>query len=119
VSGETRSARILRQSLQSSATTGTGMSAEVIERAFEPFFATKEIGKGTGLGLSTVFGVVRQSGEAVRIRNRLGEGSMVQIDLPRASSAAMAAATKTVPLPPDERWRPYPGRRRRRRRCAL
>jgi len=95
------------------------MSAEVIEHAVEPFFATKEIGKGTGLGLSTVFGVVRQSGGAARIRSRLGEGTMVQIYLPRASSAAMAAAKKTVPLPPDERWRPYPGRRRRRHRCTL
>jgi CheY-like chemotaxis protein len=70
--------------------TGTGMSPEVIEHAFEPFFTTKEIGKGTGLGLSTVFGVVRQSGGAVRIRSRVGERTTVQIYLPRASGRSIA-----------------------------
>jgi signal transduction histidine kinase len=70
--------------------TGTGMSPEVIERAFDPFFTTKEVGKGTGLGLSTVFGVVRQSGGTVRIHSRVGEGTTVQIYLPRASGRSIA-----------------------------
>lgn len=49
MSGETIATHISTE-LQSSTTTGTGMSGEVIEHAFEPFFATKEIGKGTGRG---------------------------------------------------------------------
>jgi PAS domain S-box-containing protein len=65
------------------ADTGSGMPPEVIARAFEPFYTTKEIGKGTGLGLSQVYGFAQQSGGFVTIQSRSGQGTTVSIYLPR------------------------------------
>ncbi|WP_427026498.1 PAS domain-containing protein (plasmid) [Aureimonas ureilytica] len=65
------------------ADTGTGMTADVLSRAMEPFFTTKPIGVGTGLGLSMIYGFVRQSGGQVRMDSTPGEGTRVCLHLPR------------------------------------
>jgi PAS domain S-box-containing protein len=72
--------------------TGTGMSEDVISRAFDPFYTTKPIGQGTGLGLSMIYGFARQSGGQVRIYSEPGEGTTVCVYLPRHVGDADAVA---------------------------
>jgi signal transduction histidine kinase/ActR/RegA family two-component response regulator len=64
--------------------TGAGMNPETLARAFEPFFTTKEAGRGSGLGLSIVHGFAAQSGGSVRITSSPGNGTSVDLWLPRA-----------------------------------
>jgi two-component system cell cycle sensor histidine kinase/response regulator CckA len=66
---------------------GIGMSEQVQERAFEPFFSTKSVGHGTGLGLATVYGIVERAGGAVEIRSTEGAGTSVCVYLPAAVGA--------------------------------
>ena len=67
--------------------TGCGMSAEVLERVFDPFYTTKPAGQGTGLGMSQVFAFCRQSGGEVQIQSSEGKGTSVAMLLPLAEAA--------------------------------
>jgi len=71
--------------------TGVGMTKDVLDHAFEPFYTTKPTGQGTGLGLSQVYGFVRQSGGNVKIYTEVGHGTTVKIYLPRYASGKAAS----------------------------
>ncbi|MFD2641647.1 ATP-binding protein [Pseudomonas japonica] len=62
---------------------GCGMPQNIVDRAFDPFFSTKPSGHGTGLGLSMVYGFSRQSRGHVSLHSRLGQGTEVELLLPR------------------------------------
>jgi len=64
--------------------TGTGMSKEVLDKIFIPFFTTKDIGHGTGLGLPVVYGIVTAHGGSVNVKSEPGCGTRFEIQLPVA-----------------------------------
>lgn len=66
---------------------GIGMTADVMAKALDPFFTTKRVGEGTGLGLPQAFGFARQSGGTLLLHSREGQGTQVDIYLPRAAGA--------------------------------
>ena len=85
--------------------TGHGMAPEVLARALEPFFTTKDVGKGTGLGLSMVYGFARQSGGTVRIDSARGAGTTVHLDLPRVTGGKTGAEATGRPAVEARRGR--------------
>ena len=84
--------------LISVADSGEGMTEEVLSKAVEPFFTTKEMGKGSGLGLSMVHGVATQSGGGLRIDSRVGRGTTVNVYLPRSRRPSATARERDTSL---------------------
>jgi PAS domain S-box-containing protein len=76
--------------------TGEGMPPAIVQRVTEPFFTTKAPGKGTGLGLAMVYGFIGQSGGAMHIDSRVGEGTTITLYLPLATAAGEAEAAATA-----------------------
>ncbi len=79
--------------------TGSGMDAETLRRAMEPFFTTKPMGQGTGLGLSQVHGLCARAGGDLQLQSTPGAGTTVRMLFPRSAGKP---APQAAPAP-DER----------------
>lgn len=73
---------------------GVGMPPDVLSKAFEPYFTTKELGKGTGLGLSTAYGYAKQSGGAINLYSEQEQGTTVHVYLPASAHSALSGDTE-------------------------
>lgn len=78
---------------------GTGIPAAHLDRIFDPFYTTKEVGKGTGLGLASVLGIVRGHGGFVRVTSEIGCGTTFDLFFPATASAATATAAAPLEAP--------------------
>ncbi|MFW6097194.1 MAG: PAS domain S-box protein, partial [Chloroflexota bacterium] len=97
---------------------GVGMSEEMVQHAFEPFYTTKAPGKGTGLGLAQVYGIIRQHDGYIVLDSVAGEGATFAIYLPLLNSdppsreepvpsfaqAERARREATILVVEDEEW---------------
>lgn len=79
--------------------TGIGMTPEIAERVFEPFYTTKPVGEGTGLGLPMCQGIVKQAGGQITVTSAPGEGSTFRVYLPR--SQEHASPERSAPAEPS------------------
>ncbi|MBU2538679.1 MAG: GAF domain-containing protein [Proteobacteria bacterium] len=69
--------------------TGCGMTPEIIERIFDPYFTTKARGEGTGMGLAVVHGIVQQCGGDIRVESTFGQGTTLRVYLPQTESKGL------------------------------
>ncbi len=80
--------------------TGCGMTADVVERIFEPFFTSKPIGEGTGMGLAVVHGIVEGHGGTIEVESTLGEGSVFRVYLPLSAHKPEETVQQPQPVLP-------------------
>ncbi len=81
---------------------GVGMTEDVMEHIFEPFFSTKQQTEGTGLGLATVYGMVQQNGGYIRVSSLPGKGTTFTLLLPRSSGSPAEIASPKFFNPENE-----------------
>jgi PAS domain S-box-containing protein len=82
------------------ADTGTGISKDLQQQIFDPFYTTKEVGKGTGLGLAMVYGIVKQSGGYVWVDSDLGQGACFMVYWPKGKETIIPDMPAQVEAPP-------------------
>jgi two-component system, cell cycle sensor histidine kinase and response regulator CckA len=82
--------------------TGHGISPEVIERIFDPFFTLKKPGEGTGMGLAVIQGIVKEIGGTVAVRSEMGRGSVFDVFLPRIDHLSVEGEALSEALPTGE-----------------
>jgi two-component system NtrC family sensor kinase len=70
---------------------GPGISPEIVNRIFDPFFTIKPSGIGTGLGLSIAYGIVHDHGGKIAVESRPGGGALFTVELPVAPAPPQAA----------------------------
>jgi len=83
---------------------GPGIEPALLQRIFEPFFSTKEVGRGSGMGLAMVHGIVHEHGGHIQVSSGAGQGTSFNLFLPVAAGAipeAQVDATEVEPLSPQ------------------
>ena len=79
--------------------TGQGNDAATMERIFDPYFTTKQVGKGSGLGLAVVHGIVKRHEGAIHVESELGKGTIFHVYIPRIEPVLGAIIDEHAALP--------------------
>nr|MBF0222693.1 PAS domain S-box protein [Desulfobulbaceae bacterium] len=79
--------------------TGSGIGPDVIEKIFDPYFTTKEVGKGTGMGLAIIHGILKEYGGAITVDSQLGKGSTFRAYIPVIEKEALPEMEESEDIP--------------------